>query len=329
MSPAAQTIDFSIVVPVYNEAEGLPTFWRELHTVLQQLDATSEVVLVDDGSDDESFGIIWQLAEDHAEVRGVSLSRNFGHQIALSAGIERASGDAVITMDADLQHPPNVIPKLIEKYREGFDVVFTKRLDAEHVPAWRRWTSSAFYRFINLLSEVKIEPNAADFRLMGPKAVKAFLQCGEKSRFARGIVRWIGFRQTHVSFEVPRRFAGKSKYTMKKMCVLALDGLTSFSSYPLRVSWLFGMFCVFVAMLYAGYALIEHLRGNTVPGWMSMVLITMALGGVQLFSIGILGEYIGRIFREVKQRPLYFIQDDTGELRDEEFTNRASPGMPR
>ncbi len=320
-------IEFTIVVPMYNEAAGILAFWQTLAGVLDTLPHDFEVLLVDDGSQDGTVRLIEDLAVADPRVRGIALSRNFGHQTAITAGIEHARGQAVITMDADLQHPPDVLPELIRVYQLGYDVVFTRRIDNTKVSLLKRWTSSAFYWLMSRMSDVPIEPNAADFRLMGPKAVAAFLQCGERSRFARGLVSWIGFRQTSVSFEVSDRVAGRSKYTLRKMFLLAFDGLTSFSSHPLRVSWLFGMLLTGGAMVYFGYAMLAHYRGDTVPGWTSIVLITMILGGVQLFSIGILGEYIGRIFTEVKQRPLYFIQSDTNEAASAERVASSADTM--
>ena len=303
-------IELSIVVPVYNEGPGLDVFYRTLKNVLDALACSSEVVFVDDGSTDGSFEFIRQLAVRQSGVRGIRFSRNFGHQIALTAGMDHAQGQAVITMDADLQHPPELVARLWEKYREGFDVVYTVRTNRQ-TGFLKQAAASFFYKIINLWSDTRIEPEASDFRLLGPKALAAMRQLREQGRFLRGMVSWIGFRQASVPFSVGARYTGRTKYSLSKMIRLALDGLTAFSSKPLRVSGYLGLTVCFSALIYAFHALGACLTGRAVSGWTWPLISVLLTGGVQLVSLGLLGEYIGRILRETQNRPLYLIEGDT------------------
>jgi dolichol-phosphate mannosyltransferase len=246
-------------------------------------------------------------------VRGLSLSRNFGHQIAISAGIDHARGRGVLMMDADLQHPPALLHEMIRRHEQGFEVVYTVRREADHVPRWKRASSRWFYRLINAISEVPIEPAAADFRLMGPKAVRAYRRLPERGRFARGLVSWLGFRPVAIEYDPGVRAAGQSKYSLAKMVRLALDGVTAFSARPLRLSLGVGFVLVALAAAYSLYAIGVWATGDTMPGWTSILISVLLIGGVQLLSLGVLGEYMGRVFTEVKARPLYLVGDDTAE----------------
>ncbi|MCK9207845.1 MAG: glycosyltransferase family 2 protein [Salinivirgaceae bacterium] len=297
----------SIVIPSFNEEKNIPVLFDEIREVLKGEDF--ECIFIDDGSSDETFSIIKGLSAHYAEVKGISFSRNFGHQIALLAGISESLGDITISMDADGQHPASVIPDLIEKYQQGFDIVNTRRLKTEDAGLIKNMTSKGFYTFINKMTDVKIEPASSDFRLMSRKAVDAFLQFEEKDRFTRGLISWMGFKQAFVEFDAPRRRSGVSKYTFRKMLHFAWDGITSFSSKPLKISLYVGLLSLGMGFLYAVYALIEFILGNTIPGWTSMMLVILFLGGVQLLSLGIIGQYLSRIFNEAKNRPSYFIQD--------------------
>lgn len=297
----------SIVVPSFNEEKNIPVLFDEVREVLKGEDF--ECIFIDDGSSDETFSIIKGLSAHYTEVKGISFSRNFGHQIALLAGISESLGDITISMDADGQHPASVIPDLIEKYQQGFDIVNTRRLKTEDAGLIKNMTSKGFYTFINKMTDVKIEPASSDFRLMSRKAVDAFLQFEEKDRFTRGLISWMGFKQAFVEFDAPRRRSGVSKYTFRKMLHFAWDGITSFSSKPLKISLYVGLLSLGMGFLYAVYALIEFILGNTIPGWTSMMLVILFLGGVQLLSLGIIGQYLSRIFNEAKNRPSYFIQD--------------------
>jgi dolichol-phosphate mannosyltransferase len=300
-------VKISIVVPSFNEEKNIPVLFDEVREVLKGEDF--ECIFIDDGSSDETFSIIKGLSAHYTEVKGISFSRNFGHQIALLAGISESLGDITISMDADGQHPASVIPDLIEKYQQGFDIVNTRRLKTEDAGLIKNMTSKGFYTFINKMTDVKIEPASSDFRLMSRKAVDAFLQFEEKDRFTRGLISWMGFKQAFVEFDAPRRRSGVSKYTFRKMLHFAWDGITSFSSKPLKISLYVGLLSLGMGFLYAVYALIEFILGNTIPGWTSMMLVILFLGGVQLLSLGIIGQYLSRIFNEAKNRPSYFIQD--------------------
>jgi dolichol-phosphate mannosyltransferase len=308
------TPEISIVVPVFNEAGNIGPLYERLKTVLDGLGLRYELVFADDGSRDASFEQIRALSQSDPVVKGLSLSRNFGHQVALLAGIRHASGKVVITMDGDLQHPPELIPKLYHEYLAGFDIVNTIRQDPPETGRFKKLSSRWFYSLMNRLSEVRIEPASADFRLMGRKAVTAFLEIPERDRFTRGLVSWMGFRQQVLPYQAEPRFSGKTKYTLFRMLRFAWDGITSFSSRPLRLSFYAGTVVSLLAMLYGLYAVISYLSGKTLEGWTSILVSVLFIGGLQLLSLGIVGEYISRIFNEAKGRPLYFIKDQTDTL---------------
>ena len=296
----------SVVVPVFNEADNL----RPLHDALtRQLVAVGlpyEIIFVNDGSSDGSMAVLRELGSRDPCVRVVSFSRNFGHQNSITAGLEHAGGEAVIVMDADLQHPPELIPQMVARWREGYQVVFTVRDDGKNVGLFKRWTSAAFYRCINAVSEVPIVPGAADFRLMDRTVVDCLIAMPERSRFLRGMVSWVGFRQIGLPYVAAPRFAGKSKYSVRKMFSLAVQGITSFSSLPLRFSAYLGFFAAVSVIPYGLWAIYAKLfTDQAVPGWASLLISVQFLGGAQLMSIGIIGEYVGRIYNEVKKRPLY------------------------
>lgn len=306
-------IFLSIVIPCYNEEKNISPLYIELKEVLNKFNYAYEIIFSDDGSKDKTFEIVKELHKNDNSVKGISLSRNFGHQIALMAGIKAAKGEIVITMDGDMQHPPAFIPELIKKQAEGFDIVNTRRIDAADIGFIKKHTSKTFYKLVNFLADVHIEPAAADFRLMTRKAVDAFIEIPERDRFTRGLISWMGFNQAIIDYHAAKRFAGKSKYTLRKMIHFASDGITSFSSKPLRFSFFFGLLTFFVGIIYAGFSVINHITGNTVSGWTSLMVTVLIIGGIQMLSIGIIGEYIARIFNESKSRPLYFIKDVTDE----------------
>jgi len=297
----------SIVIPAYNEEDNIIPLYQSISEILTNNDF--ECIFVDDGSTDNTFEHIKKLSDENANVRGISFSRNFGHQIALLAGLKEAKNDLVIMLDSDGQHPPQIIPELINKYNEGYDIVNTKRLSTEDNNIFKNISSKLYYRMLNVLTDVPIEASSSDFRLMSRKAVDAFLKLEEKDRFTRGLVSWIGFKQAVVSYKAPKRKHGKSKYTFRKMLRLAWDGITSFSSKPLKLSMYIGIFSLIFGILYSFYALFAHFAGNTIQGWTSTIIIILLLGGFQLLSIGIIGEYLSRIFNEAKNRPHYFIKD--------------------
>lgn len=326
----AETHDptYSFVIPVFNEEESLNELYRRLCALIDRLDGEAEVVFVDDGSRDRSFELIVAMHGADSRVRGVRLSRNFGHQIAISAGMDLAAGRAVIVMDADLQDPPEVVLEMARKWREGFDVVYGYRERRDQDTRFKRFTAQVFYRIIRRMTDVNMPVDAGDFRLVDRRALNAFRMMRERSRYVRGMFGWVGFRQTSVSYVRPARFAGETKYPLHKMLRLALDAILSFSNLPLRVV-LQGGFVVSVMSFVAGLAaLLAKLFGAyAVPGWASIIVWTSFLGGVQLTVIGVMGEYVGRIYDEVKQRPLYVISDleGFGRLDDDPGPVVASP----
>jgi dolichol-phosphate mannosyltransferase len=303
----------SVVVPVLNEAECLPRFHAALCAACDALPYRFEFVFVEDDSIDATVAALAALRRLDGRVRYLLLSRNFGHQAALCAGLEHAAGDAVIMMDGDLQHPPELIPRLLDKWCEGYEVVNTVRVESEAAPFLDRLWSWVFYRVFNRTTTLAIEPGGADFRLMARVAVDALNALPERHRFVRGLVRWIGFRQTMVPFRAPARFAGRSKYTFARKLRFALEGLTAFSFYPLRLVSALGWVTVLLSMAYGLFAITAHLLGgHTVPGWTSLIVSVVFFGGAQMTVAGILGEYIGRTFEQVLCRPVYIVRESVG-----------------
>ncbi|MCH2231487.1 MAG: glycosyltransferase family 2 protein [Crocinitomicaceae bacterium] len=303
------SIDLSIVVPFFNEEENVSEVYAELNSVLNELDLDYEIIFVNDGSTDNTDAEIKSICNTNASTLGLSLSRNYGHQIALIAGLEHAKGDLVLSMDGDLQHPASLIQSLIDKAKSGFDVVNTIRIDEEGIKAGKKLSSKWFYTILNSVSDVPVRKSSSDFRLMNRKSLDAFLKMKEKDRFNRGLVSWMGFRQAFIEFEARPRQNGQSKFTPRKMWSFAGDGIFAFSSKPLRVSFYLGVVVSFLSLIYIAYSVSQYFLGNTVPGWTSLLVTVLFLGGIQLLSIGIMGEYIRRIFNEVKGRPLYFVQE--------------------
>jgi polyisoprenyl-phosphate glycosyltransferase len=304
----------SVVVPVYNEQGNLRLLHQTLTEQFQRLDADHEIIFVDDGSRDGSLQVLRELHElDPSHVKVISLSRNFGHQNALTAGLEHATGDAVIAMDADLQHPPELIPAMVAQWRAGYQVVFTIRQDSQDVGWFKRWSSRAFYALINKITDTPIVPGAADFRLVDRQVVDSLNSMQERARFLRGLVSWVGFRQVGLPYQVCQRHDGQSKYSLRKMLTLALNGVTNFSAFPLRLATYFGFLSAVVGIPYAVWAVYARLfTSSAVPGWASLTTFVLFLGGVQLICLGIIGEYLGRVYDEVKRRPLYVPQELIG-----------------
>lgn len=306
----ADPVKLSFVLPCYNEVDNIDYIHRELVRVCGGLkDITPELLFIDDGSEDGTFERIRKITETDDRVKGIAFSKNFGKTLAIYAGLKESSGDFVITMDSDGQHPPSLIPELIEKQREGFEIVNTRREQNKGVGFLSRMRSRTFYRFINFLSDVKVEPLASDYRLMTRKAVDAFLTLEERDRYTNGLISWMGFRQTSIPFTAPRRHAGRTSFSGRMLLRLGLDGITSFSAKPLRISFTLGLIILVFDFAYGIYAILNFFFGTTIPGWTSMMFTILFLGGVQLVSIGIIGEYIARLFNESKRRPHYFIQD--------------------
>ena len=304
----------SIVVPVFNEEAVLPEFHRQLADALANIkNATFEVVYADDGSSDHSSEILRELQAKDSRVRVVLLSRNFGHQIAVTAGLAEVRGQAAIIIDADLQDPPEVIAEMIARWRDGYDVVYGLRTERAGETRLKLWTAKAFYRIINLVSDIEIPLDTGDFRLLDRKVLDVLLSMPERDRFLRGMVSWIGFRQVAVIYERAARHAGKSKYPFSKMLRFAVDSVISFSFAPLRLAILVGFLSLGASFLGIIYALVIRLyTSDWVRGWASIFTAVLFLGGVQLITLGIVGEYVGRIYAEVKRRPLYVIEERLG-----------------
>ena len=298
----------SIVVPVYNEQDNLKEFHKRIIAIMNDTGYDYNLVFVDDGSKDSSAFILKQLVEEDEHVEAYLLSRNYGHQMALTCGLDNADGDAVITMDGDLQHPPELLPELIRLWEEGSEIVMTKRLATEDAGLLKNITSSCYYKLINIMSKVEITPGGSDFRLMDKKAVEAFRLYRERARFIRGMVSTLGFNVSVVEFVAPPRFAGHSKFNLHKMLHFALDGITAFSNLPLRWAFYLGLFFGLCSLLLLGHVFyVKFISDDAVPGWATTTVSILFLGGIQLVGIGILGEYIGRIFEEIKHRPLYLV----------------------
>lgn len=300
----------SIILPCFNEEDNLNELYSRLSPVMCASGADYEVIFVDDGSTDGSLARMADLCKRDGRLKVLELSRNFGHQSAICAGMDYAQGDAVIMMDADLQHPPELIPVLIEKWQQGYEIVYTVRNDPPGTSWFKRITAKAFYTLINVLAKIQVPENSADFRLLDKRVVKEFRSLKEKTRFLRGLVKWVGFKQCALHYDASPRYAGKPKYTLWKMVKFAFDGITSFSAFPLHIATILGVVVSFFSFLYAAYAIYARLfTGEALPGWASVLVAVLFLGGVQLLSLGIIGEYLGRIYDETKNRPPYIIRN--------------------
>jgi dolichol-phosphate mannosyltransferase len=303
----------SVVCPAYEEEEVLPHFHQELCAVLGQLEGEYEVEIlyVDDGSRDRTLEVLRGLAGQDRRVRYLSLIRNFGHQAALTAGLEHARGDVVITLDSDLQHPPALIPALLAKWKEGYDIVLTIRAEDPGLGFFKRVTSKLFYRLMRLFSDTEIRFAAADYRLMSRRAVDGLTQLRETHRFLRGMVQWLGFRSAEIAFEPGRRRAGASKYNLRRMVNFAGDAIVSFSKVPLRVSTGLGLLAFAFGLLFTGYKIIQYvlLSQEVDLGWAFLLLSVYLFGGCILCVLGLVGEYVGRIYDQVKGRPIYLVKE--------------------
>ncbi|MGD0003743.1 MAG: glycosyltransferase family 2 protein [Anaerolineaceae bacterium] len=302
---------FSIVVPVFNEVESLPELYRRVTETMASTGETWELILVDDGSRDGSTEIIRNLGKQDMHVRPVIFARNFGHQIAITAGLDYSEGQAVVVMDADLQDPPEVVLELIAKWREGYQVAYAVRAEREGESWFKKTTASLFYRLIYRITDVKIPLDTGDFRLMDRQVVEVLKKMRERHRFPRGMVAWVGFRQAPVPYRRAARFAGETKYPFKKMVKLALDAVTSFSYFPLQVATYLGFVAAVISIVAIPVVIVMRLFGRQAfLGQASTLLAVLFLGGVQLICVGVLGEYIGRIYDEVKGRPLYIVSEE-------------------
>jgi polyisoprenyl-phosphate glycosyltransferase len=307
------TPEYSFVIPVYNERENLSELHRRLSAVIDRLDGTAEVLLVDDRSTDGSFDVMASLAEQDPRVRVIRLSRNFGHQIAITAGLDHARGNATIVMDADLQDPPEVALELAKRWREGYEVVYAVRDDRAGESRAKLMTASWFYRLLGRLTEFDIPAEVGDFRLVDRRALEAMGPMREHRRYLRGMFAWVGFNQTGVHYSREPRHAGVTKYPFSKMLRFALDGIVSFSTVPLRLTLNLGFFVSVISFLLGFAAILLKVGGvYAVPGWASIVVVLLFLGGAQLIVLGVIGEYLAHIHEEVKQRPLYLVSDVLG-----------------
>jgi dolichol-phosphate mannosyltransferase len=303
----------SVIVPCFNEEEVIEQTHKRLSDVLDGTGMPYEIIYVDDGSSDRTAIKLLEIQRAHVRARVIRLSRNFGHQIAVTAGLDYADGSAVVLIDADLQDPPEVIPEMIAKWREGYEVVYGVRASREGESAFKLWSARMFYRLINKLSEVPLPLDTGDFRLIDRKVVKAMRSMREHNRMLRAMTSWVGFRQFPLPYERKKRAAGVSKYPLRKMIALALDGIVSFSTIPLRLVTMAGMICSAIAVLGIIYALVSRLLTNDwVAGWTLLFISSMLIGGLQFIFLGIIGEYVGRIYSEAKQRPLFLVMEELG-----------------
>jgi len=299
----------TIVIPLYNEAGNLEKLISELDIHTQELPYDFTYLFVDDGSRDESLQLIKEITVKNNKVKYIEFSKNFGHQLALKAGLDNSFTDAVISMDADLQHPPHLIPLLIKEWENGYDVVFTIRKEDKKLSFFKRKTSKYFYRIINYLAQIKIEEGAADFRLMDQNVVSEFRKFNEKELFIRGLVSWLGFKQKSIIYEPHERFSGKSKYTIKKMFNFAIQGITSFSIKPLYLTIYFGGIISLISIfLYILYLIYSFYYNTAISGWASLISTVVFFGGLNLTVLGIIGIYIGKMFMQTKNRPNYIIR---------------------
>ncbi|MDJ0742521.1 MAG: glycosyltransferase family 2 protein [Xenococcaceae cyanobacterium MO_167.B27] len=313
MVDSDRSIEISVVVPLYNEEENIEYLFTRLLSVLDKLKTSYEIVCVNDGSKDNTLK---QLIEHHQEnpvIKVINLSRNFGKEIALTAGIDYANGAAIVPIDADLQDPPELIEELVAKWREGYDVVYATRRSRQGETWLKRLTADAFYKTIGKMTSITIPPNTGDFRLLDRKVVEAIKKIPERTRFMKGLFAWVGYKQTSVMFDREPRAAGTTTWNYWKLWNFAIDGITSFSFVPLKIWSYVGLFISFLSLLYASFLVIRTLIfGIDVPGYASLMVAVLFFGGVQLITLGVIGEYLGRVYEEVKGRPLYFVRESYG-----------------
>jgi dolichol-phosphate mannosyltransferase len=307
----------SVVIPVFNESQVIQEFHNRISKVAQQEEQCRyRFIYVDDGSIDGSFGLLSQIAELDERVKVIKLSRNFGHQSALTAGLDNAEGDAVVFIDADLQDPPEVIPRLVEKWQEGFDVIYARRVLRHGEPQLKRLTAKAVYQLLAQISQVPMPQDVGDFRLISKKVADELRSMRERDRYLRGLSSWVGFRQTAVEYDRDQRFAGNTKFSYGKMLKFAVDGITSFSNAPLKIATWFGFGTAFLSFIYLIAVFVQKFLGHTVDGWATIMVAILFVGGIQLICLGIFGAYLGRVFNEVKGRPIYIV-DEVADRRPE------------
>ncbi|MDJ0648531.1 MAG: glycosyltransferase family 2 protein [Xenococcaceae cyanobacterium MO_188.B19] len=319
MSDYSPHIEISVVVPLYNEEENIDYLFTRLLSVLDKLETSYEIVCVNDGSKDNTLKQLIAHHNQNPLIKVINLSRNFGKEIALTAGIDYANGAAIIPIDADLQDPPELIEELVAKWREGYDVVYATRRSRQGETWLKRFTANGFYKTIGKMTSVAIPANTGDFRLLDRKVVEAIKKIPERTRFMKGLFAWVGYKQTSVMFDREPRAAGTTTWNYWKLWNFAIDGITSFSFVPLKIWSYMGLFISFISLLYASFLIIRTLIfGIDVPGYASLMVAVLFFGGVQLITLGVIGEYLGRVYEEVKGRPLYLVRESYGFKNDAE-----------
>jgi len=308
----------SIIIPVFNEQDNVEELHRRLVQSMNQSGYEYEIIFADDGSTDQTYEHLEKLHAADGRVKFLSLSRNFGHQAAILAGLDAATGQAVIMMDGDLQHPPEQLPDMLRKWEQGYEIVSMVREKTPDAGFFKNFTASVFYFIINLIGNVKIEKNAADFRLIDIKVAQTLRDMRERSRFLRGLIGWVGFKKVSLPYTAGERFGGQRKYSFRKMLLFALDAVVSFSAFPLRLSAFLGFFAIILGLIYFIYIIYIKIAGLAVPGWASILGVVIFFGGVQLLMLGIIGEYISRIYEETKQRPVYIVRSTLGSYEQQE-----------
>ena len=304
---------YTIVVPVYNEEPVIEETYKRLTAVMEQTGGPYEIIFINDGSIDSSAIIIKKIAESDNHIRLVDFSRNFGHQPAITAGMDYAKGDAVVIIDADLQDPPEVILQMIDKWKEGYEVVYGKRTERKGETFFKKSTANLYYRFLRFMTSVDIPVDTGDFRLIDRKVIEAMKRINEKNRYVRGLISWVGFRQTYVEYTREKRFAGETKYPLKKMIALAINGIASFSYKPLKFATSFGILLSCFGFIYMIIVIFQRLfTDTTIQGWASLIIILLFTQGITLIVLGLIGEYIGRIYDEAKDRPVYIVREEIG-----------------
>jgi dolichol-phosphate mannosyltransferase len=307
-------IAISVVVPVFNEVGNIKVLVDRIILALSSLNSSYEIIFIDDGSTDGTYELLHVMRSNNANIKSIHFSRNFGHQAAINAGIESSAGEIVVTMDADLQHPPELIPKMIEELKKGYDIILTERVENKEKNKIHAILGAIFYRILNIMSDFEIRANVADFNVYSRQVVEQLKQLPEKDRFVRGLVQWVGFTKKYIPYEAGKRYTGVSKYTLSKMIKLAISGITSFSAFPLRLAWWVGLAMSFGSFVYGIFILVDYFlyRSHLVSGWTSIIIVVLFSGGVQLIILGIIGEYLAKMFYEIKGRPLYIIKEFNG-----------------
>jgi glycosyltransferase involved in cell wall biosynthesis len=309
-----KTID--IIIPVYNEQGNIHELAMAIHQVMRRVSYSYKILFVDDGSSDNTLDMIKALSDTNPLIKYISFSRNFGHQSALKAGLDISEADAVIFMDGDLQHPPDIIPRLLQKWEEGYEVVYTIRKENSTIPFFKKNASAIYYALINRISDTRIHPNAADFRLLDKSVVEVLKKMDEYNLFIRGMISWVGYRQTGIEFKAGERKHGQSKYDVKRMFSLGMDGITSFSVKPLYMASYLGCGFSLVSVLYLPYAIGSYVFGYSISGWTSIIITISFFGGLQLMILGIIGIYLGKLFMQSKDRPLYITKESNIPCRE-------------